>query len=76
MAEESAAEDRAPAYRVRTVDPLIDEYLEQLPALLVVGPRAAGKSTTLGRRARTTVRLDRDADAAAFRADRRGRQEP
>lgn len=57
------------SYRRRSVDPLIDEYLAQLPALLVVGPRAAGKSTTLGRRARTIVRLDREADAAAFRAD-------
>ncbi len=67
-------------YRPRAVDPLLDEYLEHLPALLVVGPRAAGKSTTLGRRARTTVRLDRDADAAAFRADPdaalRGLEEP
>lgn len=61
--------DRTQEYRRRTVDPLLDEYLRQLPALLVVGPRAAGKSTTLGRRARTTVRLDREADAAAFRAD-------
>lgn len=68
MAGESPANSRS-SYRRRSVDPLIDEYLEQLPALLVVGPRAAGKSTTLGRRARTTVRLDREADAAAFRAD-------
>lgn len=48
---------------------MLDEYLEQLSALLVVGPRATGKSTTLNRRARTIVRLDREAEAAAFRAD-------
>jgi predicted AAA+ superfamily ATPase len=56
-------------YRQRLVDPLLDELLEQLPALLVVGPRTAGKTTTLARRAATTVRLDRQPEAAAFQAD-------
>ena len=56
-------------YRPRLVEPALDEYLEQLPALLVTGPRAAGKSTTLRRRAATAVRLDRAAEAAAFLAD-------
>lgn len=58
-----------PTYRTRLVDPLLDELLTQLPALLVVGPRTVGKTTTLGLRAATTVRLDRDAEAAAFAAD-------
>jgi hypothetical protein len=56
-------------YRQRLVDPLLDELLGQLPALLVVGPRTAGKTTTLTRRASTVVRLDRRPRAAAFEAD-------
>lgn len=57
------------AYRPRLIDPLLDELLEQLPALLIVGPRASGKTTTVSRRAATTVRLDVEAQAAAYRAD-------
>jgi uncharacterized protein len=51
------------------VDPLLDELLGQLPAVLVVGPRTAGKTTTLSRRASTVIRLDRRLRAAAFEAD-------
>jgi len=57
------------AYRARLVDPVLDEYLAQLPAVLVLGPRAIGKSTTLARRAATVVSLDREAETAAFEAD-------
>lgn len=56
-------------YRRRLVDPLLDELLGQLPAVLVVGPRTAGKTTTLSRRASTVIRLDRHLRAAAFEAD-------
>jgi len=56
-------------YRRRFVDRYLDELLTQLPALLVIGPRAAGKTTTVSRRAGTVVRLDREAEAAAFEAD-------
>jgi predicted AAA+ superfamily ATPase len=63
------SETPAVEYRERLVDALLDEFLPQLPAFLVVGPRAAGKTTTAGRRAATTVRLDRDAEAAAFGGD-------
>jgi predicted AAA+ superfamily ATPase len=56
-------------YRRRLVDPLLDELLAQLPAMLVLGPRTAGKTTTLARRAATVVRLDRQTGAAAFQAD-------
>jgi hypothetical protein len=67
-------------YTPRFVDALLDELLEELPAVMAVGPRAAGKTTTLGRRAATIVRLDRPAEAAAFAADPdaalRGLQEP
>lgn len=56
-------------YRDRAVDRLISELLRGLPALLIVGPRATGKTTTAARHAATIVRLDRPAEAAAFRAD-------
>jgi uncharacterized protein len=68
------------AYRDRLVDALLAELLQELPAILIVGPRAVGKTTTARRFARTVIRLDRDAEAAAFRADPdvalRGLQEP
>ncbi len=59
----------APTYTSRAVDPLIDRLLAELPALFIVGPRAAGKTTTAARYARTVVQLDREAEAVAFRAD-------
>lgn len=58
-----------PGYLPRLVDARLAELFSQLPALLVTGPRAAGKTTTARRHARTVVRLDREAEAAAFRAD-------
>jgi predicted AAA+ superfamily ATPase len=56
-------------YRRRLVDDLIERLLPELPALFIVGPRATGKTTTAARYARTVVRLDREAEAVAFRAD-------
>lgn len=56
-------------YLPRLVDPLLDRLLSELPAVFVTGPRATGKTTTATRRAATIVRLDREAEAAAFRAD-------
>lgn len=57
------------AYQLRLVDGLIEQLLTELPALFIVGPRATGKTTTAQRYARTVVRLDREAEAVAFRAD-------
>jgi len=51
------------------VDPALTSLLGQLPAVSITGPRATGKTTTAKRRAATVVRLDREAEAAAFRAD-------
>jgi len=59
----------AVAYRHRLVDPLLEDLLTELPALLVVGPRASGKTTTIGRRASTIIELNAEAQAAAFKAD-------
>ncbi|MBI1382201.1 MAG: DUF4143 domain-containing protein [Planctomycetaceae bacterium] len=56
-------------YLPRRADQTLAQLLEQLPAILVVGPRACGKTTTAQRLGRSVVRLDRDAEAAAFRAD-------
>lgn len=51
----------------RLVDPLLEEYIEEIPAVMVVGPRACGKTTTAIRLVSSVVRLDSD-EAAAFRA--------
>ncbi len=56
-------------YRIRLIDALIERLMTEMPALFIVGPRAAGKTTTAARYARTVVRLDREAEAVAFRAD-------
>lgn len=67
-------------YVPRLVDSLLERLLAELPALLVVGPRATGKTATAARHAATVVRLDRPAEAAAFDADPdaalRGLREP
>lgn len=56
-------------YRFRLVDPLLDELLTQVSAVMVTGPRACGKTTTAARRAATIVQLGAEAQAAAFAAD-------
>ena len=55
-------------YRGRLVDALLEEYLAELAAVMIVGPRACGKTTTAARLARSVVRLD-SAESAAFRAN-------
>jgi uncharacterized protein len=57
------------AYRRRLIDGLLDELLDELPGILLVGPRASGKTTTALQRAASVVRLDVPGEAAAFRAD-------
>jgi uncharacterized protein len=46
-------------YVPRIVDGLLDELLASFPAISLVGPRAAGKTTTAVRRGGTVLRLDR-----------------
>lgn len=41
------------------------ELFAQLPALMVIGPRAAGKTTSAACRAASIVSLDREAEAVA-----------
>jgi len=56
-------------YQPRLLDHTLRDLMEQVPAVLLVGPRGCGKTTTARRHAATIVRLDREAEAAAFRAD-------
>lgn len=56
-------------YVRRSIEPVLTQLLAEIPAILVTGPRACGKTTTAARYAKTIVRLDSRAEAAAFRAD-------
>lgn len=56
-------------YVARIADLALTEVLRDLPAVLLVGPRASGKTTTAARHARSIVRLDEPAQAEAFQAD-------
>lgn len=57
------------AYAPRAVDRLLADYLTGLPGLLLVGPRAVGKTTTARQFARSELRLDHPPTAEAVRAD-------
>lgn len=60
----------APAtYLGRLADRYIEDLVSELPALMLIGPRATGKSTTAQRHAATVLQLDRPAVATAVRAD-------
>ncbi len=56
-------------YVRRLSDELIRDLLNDFPAVMVVGPRASGKTTTAARHAKTVFRLDRLADAAVMSTD-------
>lgn len=56
-------------YVPRLVDTELAEVLGSHPAVLVVGPRACGKTTTTRRHCRSILRLDVPAQAAVVRAD-------
>jgi len=57
------------SYRPRLIDATLARLLTELPGILLVGPRACGKTTTAARHAHVIARLDRPREAAAFRAD-------
>jgi predicted AAA+ superfamily ATPase len=56
-------------YVPRLADSELAEVLAAHPAILVVGPRACGKTTTTRRHCRSILRLDVPAQAAVVRAD-------
>jgi predicted AAA+ superfamily ATPase len=58
-----------PEYVERAIEPILRQLMDELPALLLTGPRATGKTTTASRHARTIIRLDRRVEATAFEAD-------
>lgn len=56
-------------YRPRILDQILPQLLAVHPALMIVGPRGVGKTTTAQRHAATTVRLDDPRRARAFEVD-------
>jgi len=56
-------------YRQRLIDPHLDWMCERFSAVMLEGPRACGKTTSLRRRARSMVQLDVPGQTAAFEAD-------
>ena len=56
-------------YATRIVDSVLSGRLAHHAAVLLIGPRAIGKSTTAAQIARSIVRLDQPAEAAVVRAD-------
>ncbi|MGH3442293.1 MAG: ATP-binding protein [Nitriliruptorales bacterium] len=56
-------------YVPRLVDELLRKRVRTFPAVLVVGPRAVGKTTSARRIVRSVARLDVPREAAAFEAD-------
>jgi uncharacterized protein len=59
----------ATEYQPRLVDNLLVRRLAHHPALLLVGPRATGKTTTAARLTRSELRLDEPGQAAPVEAD-------
>ena len=57
------------SYVARLVDPLLAELVADVPGVMIVGPRACGKTTTSIRYARTVLRMDRDETRRAVTAD-------
>ena len=56
-------------YVPRLLDATLEALLAALPAVMVVGPRGCGKTTSARRLVRSVVRLDREREAAPFRDD-------
>ncbi|MDR3202127.1 MAG: hypothetical protein LBT54_03205, partial [Bifidobacteriaceae bacterium] len=58
-------------YMPRVVDRVLDELLLGLPAVVIDGPKAVGKTATARRRVRSRIDLDEPGEVELLRADRR-----
>ena len=58
-----------PTYLPRLVDTLLEKCLAEMPAIMLIGPRACGKTTTATRYAATVLRLDAQRGSSALHAD-------
>ncbi len=56
-------------YISRLVDPWIDELIADSPGIMLIGPRACGKTTTALRHANTVLRLDQPGVRGAVASD-------
>ena len=56
-------------YNPRMIDSVVGSLMEDFAAVMLVGPRAVGKTTSAARFARSVVRLDREREAVPFRSD-------
>ncbi|MGB7982101.1 MAG: hypothetical protein WCF36_15070 [Candidatus Nanopelagicales bacterium] len=54
-------------YLPRWVDRWLRELMAEVPAIMITGPRACGKTTSAARAVRSVVRLDVPETASAFR---------
>jgi hypothetical protein len=59
----------AETYRRRLIDRQLDDLMMQLPAILLDGPKAVGKTTTALQRAATVRRMDAPLDQVRYSAD-------
>ena len=56
-------------YVPRLIDALLRETLDEFAAVMIVGPRASGKTTSARQVSRSTLQLDRPNEAGPLRAD-------
>jgi uncharacterized protein len=56
-------------YIQRLVDPWLDALVSDAPGVMVVGPRASGKTASALRLAKTVLRLDHDETRLSVAAD-------
>jgi uncharacterized protein len=56
-------------YKRRVIDSILDEVFQELPAILLDGPKGVGKTTTASQRAKTIVNLENDNELALAQAD-------